>query len=138
MGTFRFAHTNFSVSNLARSEAFYEEAFGLKEVRRKEGKDFTLAYLSDGVTPYELELTWNWDRKEIYDIGDEIHLALTSKDMKASYAKHKAMGCVAFENHVMGVYFVVDPDRYWIEVVPDKDPDTVRLDWKPEEGMIEY
>jgi lactoylglutathione lyase len=140
MPSFKFAHNNLSVSNLEKSLAFYKEAFGLEEVRRKEGSDFTLVFLGDhGQTPHQLELTWNWDRKEIYDLGDAFHLALSTTDMKAAYALHKKMGCVCFENHKMGIYFVLDPDKYWIEVVPDRvNPDTVYLDWKPEEGCIEY
>ncbi len=40
-------------------------------------------------------------------------------DGSALYAKHKAMGCVCFENPAMGVYFISDPDGYWIEIVPE-------------------
>ena len=30
------------------------------------------------------------------------------------------MGCIAFENPTMGIYFVTDPDGYWIEIVPKR------------------
>ena len=63
---FTFAHNNFNVMNLEKSLKFYEEALGLKEVRRKEAADgsFILVYLGDGVTPHQLELTWlrDWER----------------------------------------------------------------------------
>ena len=35
------------------------------------------------------------------------------------YEKHKAMGCICFENPAMGIYFISDPDGYWIEIVPE-------------------
>lgn len=63
---FRFAHNNFNVLDLDKSLDFYEKALGLKEVRRKtsDSGDFTLAFLSDGTTEHQLELTWlrDWDR----------------------------------------------------------------------------
>ena len=39
----------------------------------------------------------------------------------ALYARHKAMGCVCLENPAMGVYFIEDPDGYWIEIVPARE-----------------
>ena len=57
---FTFAHNNFNVIDLDKSLKFYEEALGLKEVRRKEAADgsFILVYLGDATTGYQLELTW--------------------------------------------------------------------------------
>ena len=77
---FTFAHYNYNVIDLKKSLAFYEEALGLKEKRRKEAPDgsFILVYLGDERTGFELELTWlrDWD-KDAYDLGDnEIHLAM--------------------------------------------------------------
>jgi lactoylglutathione lyase len=120
---FTFAHNNINVLDLERSLAFYEEALGLREVRRHEAKDasFVLVYLGDGRSPHRLELTWLRDRKEPYDLGDnEIHLAFTVDDYAAALAKHKEMGVVCFENAAMGIYFIEDPDGYWLEVVPEK------------------
>ena len=61
---FTFAHNNFNVIDLDKSLKFYEEALGLKEVRRKEAADgsFILVYLGDATTGYQLELTWLRDR----------------------------------------------------------------------------
>lgn len=73
---FKFVHNNFNVLDLERSMKFYEEALGLKEVRRKEAADgsFVLVYLGDGATTHELELTWLKDRKEAYNLGEnEFH-----------------------------------------------------------------
>lgn len=121
---FTFAHNNFNVMNLEKSLKFYEEALGLKEVRRKEAKDgsYILVYLGDGETTHQLELTWlrDWE-KDSYSLGDnEFHLAFETEDMEKSLAKHKEMDCVCFENTAMGIYFITDPDGYWLELVPKK------------------
>ncbi|HNX20439.1 MAG TPA: VOC family protein [Acidobacteriota bacterium] len=118
---FTFAHNNFNVLDLERSLAFYAEALGLVETRRIEAEDgsFVLVYLGDGATPHKLELTWLRDRKEPYGLGEnEFHLALTTDDFDAALARHRAMGCVCWENPAMGIYFVADPDGYWIEILP--------------------
>jgi lactoylglutathione lyase len=120
---FIFAHNNINVIDLDRSLAFYKEALGLEDVKRHEAKDgsFILVYLGDGTTAHRLELTWLKDRKEPYDLGDnEIHLAFTVDDYDAAFAKHKAMGVVCYENPGMGIYFIEDPDGYWLEVIPEK------------------
>lgn len=120
---FFFAHNNLNVLDLEKSLSFYKEALGLAEVRRHQAKDgsFTLVYLGDGRTTHLLELTWLRDRKEPYNLGDnEIHLACKVDDYAAALAKHKAMGVVCFENASMGIYFIEDPDGYWLEVVPEK------------------
>lgn len=117
---FQFAHNNFNVLDLERSLKFYEEAFGFKLTRKLEGPGFTLAYLSDGgQTQHELELTWIHGRKEPYNLGEnEFHLAVRTDDFEAAHEKHKAMGCICFENEEMGIYFISDPDGYWIEILP--------------------
>ncbi len=118
---YTFTHFNFNVLDLEKSMRFYDEALGLKEVRRKESPDFTLVYLGDGKTDFQLELTWLKDRTEPYNLGDEeFHLAMATDNMDEAHAKHEAMGCICFENHAMGIYFINDPDGYWIEIVPAK------------------
>ena len=121
---FQFAHYNYNVIDLDKSIRFYEEALGLKELRRKEAEDgsFILVSLGDGETGFELELTWlrGWE-KDHYNLGDnEIHLAFTVDDMEAAHKKHQEMGCICFENPAMGIYFINDPDGYWLEIVPAK------------------
>ena len=121
---FTFAHNNFNVKDLDASLAFYKEALGLQETRRKEAADgsFILVYLGDGVTPHLLELTWlrDWE-KDHYDLGDnEFHLAFITDDYEAAHEKHAAMGCICFENPGMGIYFINDPDDYWLEIVPKR------------------
>lgn len=120
----RFDHFNINVLDLERSIAFYEKALGLHESHRKEAADgsFVLVYLADGVTGFLLELTWLRDRKEPYELGDnESHLCFrVSGDYDAVRCYHKEMGCVCFENEAMGLYFINDPDDYWIEILPQK------------------
>lgn len=120
---FTFNHNNFNVLDLQKSIAFYEEALGLKVVRQYEAPDgsFILAYMGDGVTPHQLELTWLRDRKEPYNLGEnEFHLAMAVDDMEAAHAKHEKMGCICFENKAMGIYFIHDPDNYWVEIIPGR------------------
>lgn len=120
--TFTFAHNNFNIRDLDKSLAFYQQALNLHEVRRITAEDgsFIIAYLGDAAgTPHKLELTWlrDWDRA--YNLGDnEFHLAFTVEDFEAAHALHKEMGCICFENEAMGIYFINDPDNYWLEVLP--------------------
>ncbi len=120
---FTFAHNNFNVLNLEKSLDFYKKALQLTEARRREAPDgsFILVFLSDGQVPHQLELTWLRDRKEPYNLGDnEFHLALMVDDFDGAHALHEKMGCICYENKAMGIYFINDPDDYWIEIVPKK------------------
>ena len=120
---FIFSHNNFNVLDLEKSLAFYKEALSLVEMRRYEppDKSFIIVYLGDGVTPHYLELTWLRDRREPYNLGDnEFHLALKVEDFAAAHTLHEKMGCICFENPKMGIYFINDPDDYWIEILPAK------------------
>lgn len=120
---FTFVHNNINVLDLEKSVSFYKEALGLEEIRRHNHKDgdFTLVFMGDGTTQYALELTWLRDRKEPYDLGDnESHIAFRVDDFEAAYEHHKKMGCICYENKAMGIYFINDPDGYWIEILPTK------------------
>ena len=120
---FTFNHFNFNVFDLERSLKFYDEALGLKPVREKNAADgrYKIVFLGDGRSAFQLELTWLRDRTEPYDLGEqEYHLALAADDFEAAYAKHKSMGCICFENPEMGIYFLEDPDGYWIEIIPPR------------------
>ena len=114
-------HFNFNVSNLERSLQFYQEALGLREVQRKAPEDgrFIIVFLGDGKTDFRLELTWLRDHPQPYDLGEcEFHLAMQAEDYDAAHARHKAMGCICYENQEMGIYFISDPDGYWIGIIP--------------------
>lgn len=120
----RFDHFNFNVLDLDRSLDFYREALELMPVAEKNADDgsFKLVYLGDGETGFRLELTWLRDRREPYDLGEqEFHLAFVTDRFDELLERHKAMGCVCFENPAMGIYFIEDPDGYWIEIVPGKE-----------------
>ena len=109
----RFAHENFNVLDLDRSLNFYRDALGLAPTREINAKDgsFRLVYLGDGVTGFELELTWLKDRTEAYDLGEgEFHLAFVTDEFAVWHTKHREMGCICFENPAMGIYFIEDPD----------------------------
>lgn len=123
MGSLKIAHTNFNVFDLDKSLHFYKTAFEFEEVRRKVASDgsYILVYLGDGSGAHQLELTWLRDRDEPYDLGDnEIHFAVTTDDYDGWHAKHKEMGYTLWENDAMGLYFVQDPDGFWIEVLSSK------------------
>ena len=118
---FRMIHENYNVSDLARSMEFYEQALGLHESRRKTSADFTIVYMQDPTGSFELELTWLKDHPQKYDLGEcEFHLALTADDYETSLKKHKEMDCVCYINEGMGIYFISDPDGYWIEIIPKR------------------
>ena len=117
-----FLHTNLNVLDLDKSLAFYRQALGLREARRVVPEDgsFVIVFLEDGHTGYQLELTWLRDHADTpYDLGEnESHLGLVADDYEAAHALHEKMGIICFENPTMGIYFVEDPDGYWVEVTP--------------------
>jgi lactoylglutathione lyase len=118
---FTFAHNNLNVLDLGKSLAFYQEALGLTEASRINAPDgsFIIVYLGDGSSAHKLELTWMHDRQEPYDLGDnEFHLAFVADDYTAAHARHAKMKCICYENPAMGIYFINDPDGYWLEILP--------------------
>lgn len=120
---FRIAHTNINVSDLDASLVFYREALGLVEAKRKvaEDRSFILVYLTDDMGHHQIELTWLAGHPDKYDLGEnEIHIAFRTDDMEAAHALHEKMGCICFENPDMGIYFINDPDGYWLEIVGQK------------------
>lgn len=120
---FRMVHENYNVQNLEKSLAFYEKALGLKEKRRRVADDdsYIICYVGNEHSDFELELTWLRDHPEKYDIGEEeFHLAFRTDDFEAAHRLHEEMGCICFENPKIGIYFIQDPDGYWLEVIPER------------------
>ena len=118
---FKMIHENYNVKDLGASIAFYEKALGLREVRRNEAADgsFIIVFMENEHSEFQLELTWLRDHPQPYDIGEqEFHLAFRTDDMEAAHALHAEMGCICYENTKMGIYFIQDPDGYWLEIVP--------------------
>jgi len=121
---FQMIHENYNVLDLDKSLKFYEEALGLKEMRRKEAEDgsFIIVYIGNDTSNFELELTWLRDWNRPYNLGDcEFHLAFRVDDYEGAYELHKKMGCICYENKSMGIYFIADPDGYWLEIVPTRN-----------------
>lgn len=120
---FKMAHENYNVFDLQKSLDFYKKALGLTEKRRNEAQDgsFIIVYIGNDTTDFEMELTWLRDMDRPYNLGDcEFHLAFEAEDYEAAHKKHEEMGCICFENPDMGIYFISDPDGYWLEIVPGK------------------
>ena len=122
----RLVHSMIRVLDEARSLAFYEQAFGLKPADRIDFDTFTLVYLKNAGSDFELELTINKGRTEPYDLGDGYgHLAVVVEDVVAEHARLEAGGLaprklVDFRNGdqpVAHFFFIADPDGYQIEVI---------------------
>ena len=117
----QFNHFNFNVLDLKKSLAFYKETLNLEPVREKVADDgsFKLVYLGDGTSNFTLELTWLRDRTEPYNLGEcEFHLAFVTDEYEKLHEQHKKQSVICYENEAMGIYFISDPDGYWIEIVP--------------------
>lgn len=109
-----------------RSVDFYKRAFGLDVAERMDFDDFTLVYMKNGETDFEVELTVNKGRTEPYAHGDGYgHLAVSVEDVDAEHARFKEEGLnprdvVEFKRDgglLAKFFFVQDPDGYQIEVL---------------------
>ncbi len=118
-------HVCYRVINLEASERFYTEALGFGISRKKDFPDagFTLSYLTSPGLPFEIELTYNYDQKEPYVIGNGYsHLAVSVADLEGSHQRHTEMGLnptplKGLSDGESMFYFLTDPDGYRIEVV---------------------
>lgn len=123
---FHFNHFNVNVSDVERSMTFYREALGLEKVGEIDHPDkgYTITYLSAPGENFRLELTWLADHELPYNLGEnESHLAFavdSKEDFDKAHALHEQMGCICYENPEMGIYFIHDPDDYWIEIIPPR------------------
>ena len=118
---FQMVHENYNVFDLEKSLIFYKEALGLTEKKRHAAPDgsYTIVFVGNETTDFLLELTWMRDWEKPYNLGDcEFHLAFETEDFEAAHALHEKMGCICYENKAMGIYFIADPDGYWLEIVP--------------------
>jgi lactoylglutathione lyase len=119
-------HSMIRVLDEARAVAFYETAFGLRVADRLDFDSFTLIYMSNDESSFELELTVNKGRTEPYSLGDGYgHLAVSVDDVETEHARLSAAGLaprnlVDFKNNGVTVakfFFIADPDGYQIEVL---------------------
>ena len=122
----KMIHSMIRVLDPDRTMAFYREAFGLELAERLDFDGFSLIYLSNAETGFELELTHNHDRTEPYELGDGYgHLAVAVEDVDALHARLKDAGHepkdvkdFAPGGSVIGrFFFIEDPDGYDIEVL---------------------
>jgi len=118
----KFDHYNCNVFDLEKSLSFYDKALGFKIHRQMKAGDgsYIITYLTDNSSSFLLELTWLRDWEKPYEMGDnEQHLCVR---IEGDYDKirqfHRENGWICFENHEMGLYFIEDPDGYWIEILP--------------------
>lgn len=119
-------HSMIRVLNEERSVAFYQAAFGLEVAERLPFEEFTLIYMSNSETEFELELTVNKARTEPYDLGDGYgHLAFSVDDLDAEHARLEAAGLAPRKivdfapagDVIARFFFISDPDGYQIEVL---------------------
>jgi lactoylglutathione lyase len=122
----KLVHSMIRVLEEARSVDFYDKAFGLKVADRVPFDGFTLLYLSNPETGFELELTVNDGRTEAYDLGNGYgHLAVTVEDIEAEYKRFTDLGLTVGKLVEMPhegkpfakFFFVTDPDGYKTEVI---------------------
>lgn len=118
---FTMYHSCITVMDLDKSIKFYEKALGLKEIRRTESDDSKIVFMGSEDSDCLLELTWLEGRNEPYDLGDnEVHIGFRADDYEAAKRYHEEMGCICFDNPHFGVYFIEDPDGYWMEIIPTR------------------
>ncbi|TYO95028.1 lactoylglutathione lyase [Geothermobacter ehrlichii] len=122
---YQMIHSCIRVMDLEKSEQFYQQAFGFEVARRLNFLEhkFTLSYLRAPGGTFELELTWNHDQKQPYELGNGYsHLAVGVKDLAASHRRHTELGLnpMPLKGLAGGearFYFLSDPDGYLVEVV---------------------
>lgn len=122
----KMIHSMIRVLDEARSVAFYDTAFGLKVAQRLDFESFTLVYLANAETGFELELTINKGREKPYERGDGYgHLAVSVEDVDAEHARLSAAGLAPRKlvdfapggEVIARFFFIADPDGYEIEVL---------------------
>lgn len=119
----KMVHECIHILDLDKSLGFCEKALGLTVQRRMgpEDSSWENVFIDNEETDFQMELTWNKSRTEPYNNeGRKTHLAFEVDDMDAFHSLHEEMSCICFVNKKMGIYFIKDPDGYWLEIVPTK------------------
>tara|TARA_Y100001970_G_scaffold294183_1_gene448115 strand:- start:38939 stop:39358 length:420 start_codon:yes stop_codon:yes gene_type:complete len=124
----RLLHTMIRVRDLERSIDFYTKLLGMRLLRQNDyptGK-FSLAFLGYGneEDTSVIELTYNWDQEEDYDIGNGFgHLAISVADAYTACEKLVDAGANVprpagpMKGGTTVIAFVEDPDGYKIELI---------------------
>lgn len=122
----KMIHSMIRVLDEQKSLEFYRKAFGLSVVQRVPFDGFTLIYLANAETGFELELTVNAGRTQPYELGDGYgHLAVSVEDVEAEHRRFSELGLTVGKLVDMPsdgkpfarFFFATDPDGYKIEVL---------------------
>ena len=122
----KMIHSMIRVLDAARSVDFYSKVFGLKVADRVDFETFTLIYMSNDETGFELELTVNKGRIEPYNLGDGYgHLAISVQEVQVEHKRLTDLGLnpgklveLNRDGKLFGLFFfITDPDGYKIEVL---------------------
>lgn len=122
----RSVHSMIRVLDEQRTVDFYDKAFGLKVADRFGFDGFALVYLRNETTPFEVELTVNFDRTDPYNLGDGYgHLAVTIDSVETEHKRLEGAGLAPgpirdFKHEgatLARFFFITDPDGYKIEVI---------------------
>ncbi len=120
----KMIHTMIRVRDLDRSLQFYRDALELEIKDQYVFDGFSLTYLANEETGFELELTHNHDQSEPYTRGSGYgHLAVSVDDIEQAHKRIKSLGIEAGDikafdhqqKHLATFFFVTDPDGYKIE-----------------------
>lgn len=120
----KMIHTMIRVSDLERSVKFYRDALELDIKDQYVFDGFSLTYLANKETGFELELTHNHDQSEPYELGNGYgHLAVSVDDIESTHQRIKNLGIEAGDiktfdhqqKHLATFFFITDPDGYKIE-----------------------
>ena len=129
---YRLAHTMIRVRDLEKSLDFYTRILGMQVLRQKEypGGKFTNTFVGYGPeeTHPAIELTYNWDQEEPYDMGNGWgHVALEVPDVYAACEALQSAGANItrppgpMKNGTRVIAFVEDPDGYKVELLEPLD-----------------
>jgi lactoylglutathione lyase len=119
-------HSMIRVFDEGKSVDFYRRAFGLEVAERLKFDDFALIYMRNPASPFEVELTVNFDRRQPYTHGDGYgHIAVVVDNLGAEHARFEreklSPGPMRDFKHdgktLARFFFVTDPDGYKIEVI---------------------
>ena len=127
----QYLHTMMRVKDQEKSIEFYTKYLGMKVIRQSEyaGGRFTntfIGYSDDPKSPM-LELTYNWDQEEDYELGDAWgHIALGVEDIYKVCEDLEAAGVPVprkpgpMKHGTTVIAFVRDPDNHSIELIEAK------------------
>ncbi len=122
----KMIHSMIRVLDETRSVDFYSKVFGLEVADRVDFETFTLIYMSNDETGFELELTVNKGRIEPYNLGDGYgHLAISVQEVQVEHKRLTDLGLnpgklveLNRDGKLFGLFFfITDPDGYKIEVL---------------------